>query len=125
MKISNARPSPIVRFASVLFSSWFLLFLNYSQPHRVHHFFETQSSARGQNRSEGHHGHDHNRSSPQPRCVVLAVSQNCHIGQVETIELSFILSVIEAAAAPSVARMEPITFTSFLQRAPPESAFRS
>jgi hypothetical protein len=110
----------------VLSVAAFGFFLVASAPHRVHHFFENQRHSHDQARANNaEHDHDHDRPSLPTPCVILAVSQNCQLGQAETVELSFLFSVIEATDSPSIPWRDPFTFTVFFQRAPPITAFQS
>ena len=83
------RASPFRRFTALASCSLFLLFLSFSQPHRVHHFFEGLSHSHDEPEvdSDGHnHGQDRKQQA-QTDCVVQSAAHNCHISQAELVQL--------------------------------------
>lgn len=75
-----------LRGAPVLWAASFLFFLIYSQPHRVHHFFE-QFPAAHQPADDHHHAptDHHNRRSNDSNCVFQVSASRCHLGLVSQV----------------------------------------
>src|SRR5687767_8287076 len=114
------RTSAISRYASILFSSLFLLFLSFSQPHRVHHVFETQAQTEHQAHPGSENDH-HPEDAPQPiesECLVLTIAQNSYLGQVDSVGFTLVFSSVQATHLQSIPSIERFTLTSFFQRAP-------
>jgi hypothetical protein len=121
MKHPPHRPvSVIQRCASAFWAASFLLFLVYSAPHRVHHFFEQiQPSAH----EDGHNHSDSNRPKTplnEPTCVFQASVNRCAIGPTAQIELLALTHVIEniSVSQENTDQHEFLT-AAFQIRAPP------
>jgi hypothetical protein len=70
----------MMRGAPVLWVASFLFFLIYSQPHRVHHFFEQFPEAHQQADNHHHPATDHhNRRSNDANCVFQVSASRCHL----------------------------------------------
>jgi hypothetical protein len=108
------------RCLALALSSLFLLFLSFSQPHRVHHFFE--SHVYSHDHTQGHsHGHDQRQNKPERTdCVVQSVAQNCHLGQAELFALNFVESHLELFEPQINPSIDLFPCFAFLQRAPPQ-----
>ena len=127
MKPPSGRASPVVRGAAISFAALFLLFLSVSQPHRVHHFFESyaHSHSKPEVDAENHdHGDDQTKPA-QPDCAVQSVAQNCHLGQAELVALPFIESHLESFEPQTNQWVDLFTSSSFFQRAPPRDTLSS
>jgi hypothetical protein len=97
-----------------------LLFLSLSQPHRVHHFFESHVHSHDNSHGDSHRHSQRQNKPAQADCVVQSVAQNCHLGQNPLLALPF----VELHFKPLEPRKNPTIdlFPSFsvLQRAPPK-----
>jgi hypothetical protein len=115
------------RCASIVISFLFLIFLVGTQPHRVHHLFETLSYVYPPIVFAADDlDHDHTPYVPaQSGCVIQTTAQNSHMGQPELSQIPF----IESAFGPiTPALTQPIhyfSFAPFLRRAPPGDALFS
>lgn len=127
MKPPSGRASPIARGAAISFAALFLLFLSFSQPHRVHHFFEdyAHSHSKPEVDPENHDHGDDQTKRPQPDCVVQSLAQNCHLGQAELVALPFIESHLESFEPQTNQWVDLFTSFSFFQRAPPKDTLSS
>jgi hypothetical protein len=119
--------SPIHRFTALASCSLFLLFLSFSQPHRVHHFFEGLGHLHDETRVDSeHHDHDQSRTKPaQNDCAVQSVAQNCHLGQAELVALPFVESHLESFRPQTSQWIDLFTAFPFFQRAPPKDTLLS
>jgi hypothetical protein len=127
MKPSSGRVSLIARGAVIIFAALFLLFLSFSQPHRVHHFFEghVHSHDKPQVDSDNHdHGEDQTKPV-QTNCAVQSVAQNCQLGQVDLVQLPFTESLAESFHPQASPWIDSFAFFPFLQRAPPPATLLS
>jgi hypothetical protein len=127
MKKSPKRTGAFRRCIALALSSLFLLFLSLSQPHRVHHLFEgyTHSHDEPQVDSDSHdHGQDQTKPA-QTDCVVQSVMQNCHLGQVELVNLPFVESHLESFHPQASQWVDLFTSFPFFQRAPPKETLFS
>jgi hypothetical protein len=120
MKKLRKTTSALGRCFALAVSSLFLLLLSFSQPHRVHHFFESYGYSHDGTQGHSHH-HDQRQNKPfRTDCVVQSMAQNCHLGQ----NALFALPFVEAHLKPLEPRKDPTIdlFPSFsvLQRAPPK-----
>jgi hypothetical protein len=103
-----------------LWAVFFLFFLVYSAPHRVHHFFEQiQPSAH----EDAHDHSDSNRPKTppnEPTCVFQASVNRCAIGPTAQIELLALTHVIEniSVSQENTDQYEFLT-AAFQIRAPP------
>jgi hypothetical protein len=109
----------------------FLFFLIVSAPHRVHHFFEQIPSAETARASQiqvhehggsTHHSHDNDRnrrSTTQPDCVVLSISQNAHAAIVHTIAFAVLQYAVARDLDGPVVSAWSFNPAPFSQRAPP------
>jgi hypothetical protein len=71
----------MTRGAPALWAASFLFFLIYSQPHRVHHFFEQFPAAHQQDNNHHHPSRDHhNRRTNDSNCVFQVSASRCHLG---------------------------------------------
>jgi hypothetical protein len=127
MKQSPKRTAAFRRCIALTLSSLFLLFLNLSQPHRVHHFFEGLGHIHDETQVDSeHHDDDQNRTKPaQTDCAVQSVTQNCHLGQAELVALPFIESHLESFEPQTNQWVDLFTSFSFFQRAPPKDTLSS
>jgi hypothetical protein len=119
-----ARASFAVRGGAISFAVLFLLFLSLSQPHRVHHFFEghTHSHDEGEADSEhGHHGTDQTKPV-QTNCAVQSVIQNCHLGEIDLLQLRFTGVTAASLHPPLSPWVDSVALIPFLRRAPPAAA---
>ena len=111
------------RGSALALASFFLFFLSFSQPHRVHHFFEGHDYSHDKTRDNSA-SHDHGGRVPakpvRNDCVVQSIAQNCQAGQVELIELPFVESHLELFHPQASPWVESLASFFFLQRAPPE-----
>jgi hypothetical protein len=119
--------SATCRCVSITLSFLFLIFLVATQPHRVHHFFEslnpTHSNAIV---AEDDCQHHHSQSLPaQTTCVIQSAAQNSHLGQVHLVQIPFVESTFETTNSDSIQRIPYFSFSPFLQRAPPIAALFS
>ncbi len=119
--------SPLHRFTALASCSLFLLFLSFSQPHRVHHFFEGLGHLHDETQVDSeHHDHDQNRTKPaQTDCAVQSVAQNCHLGQAELVALPFVESHLESFRPQTSQWIDLFTAFPFFQRAPPKDTLLS
>jgi hypothetical protein len=121
-KLRKTTPA-CTRCLALALSSLFLLFLSVSQPHRVHHFFESQGHSHNDTDS---HRHDQRQDkSNHTDCVLQSVAQNCHLGQAELFALPFVesrLELFEPQISPSI---DLFPAFSVLQRAPPKNTLLS
>jgi hypothetical protein len=127
MKKSLKKPGAFRRCIALASSSLFLLFLSLSQPHRVHHFFEGLGHTHDETQVDSDN-HDHGQDQTKPAqadCVVQSVSQNCHLGQVELVELPFVESRLESFDPQTNQWVDLFTSFPFLQRAPPKDTLLS
>jgi hypothetical protein len=108
------------RCIALTLSSLFLLFLSFSQPHRVHHLFEGHDHSHNEVDSESDN-HRHDQTKPaRADCVVQSVAQNCHLGQADLVKLPFVKSHLESFQPQAGLRVDSFTSFPFLQRAPPK-----
>src|SRR5262245_35198869 len=127
MKKSPDRVSPLRRCTALALGSLFVLFLSFSQPHRVHHFFESldHTHAATQFDSENNN-HDQDQTKPaQTDCVLQSVAQNCQLGQIELVELRFVESLFDALQPRATTWVDLFTSFPFFQRAPPKETLFS
>jgi hypothetical protein len=127
MKRSSQGKATFHRYTALGVSSLFLLFLSLSQPHRVHHFFESDGYSHDKPRanSDNHH-HDQRPNKPvQTDCVVQSVAQNCHLGQAALVELPFVESHLELFTPQLNQQVDLFTSFSVFQRAPPKDTLIS
>jgi hypothetical protein len=127
MNESPKRVSAFRRCTVLALGSLFLLFLSLSQPHRVHHFFEGLGHPHDETQVDSEN-HDHGQDQTKPAktdCVVQSVSQNCHLGQVELVELPFLESHLESFHPQTSQWVDLFTAFPFLQRAPPKDTLLS
>ena len=109
------------RCFALALSSFFLLFLSLSQPHRVHHFFESQGHSHNDTQGDSHrHGQRQNKPA-QTDCVVQSVVQNCHLGQAPLAALPFVEARLNSFEPQVISSIDLFFSFSFLQRAPPEN----
>ncbi len=127
MTKSPKRVSSFRRFTALVSCSLFLLFLSLSQPHRVHHFFESLGHTHDETGVDSdHHDHDQDRTKPaQTDCVVQSVAQNCHLGQAELTGLPFVESPLQSFHPQTSQWVDVFTAFPFLQRAPPKDTHLS
>jgi hypothetical protein len=122
MKKLCERTAASSRFLAVFLSSTLVLFLSLSQPHRVHHSFESDSHSHDETQGDSE-SNDHGGESPakpaQTDCVVQSVTQNSQVGQVELVKLPFVESHVPSFDPQKSPWVDSFTFFSFLQRAPP------
>jgi hypothetical protein len=123
MKKLRKKTSAVSRCSALAISSFFLLFLSLSQPHRVHHFFESHDHPHDETRGESE-SHDHGGQSPakpaRTDCLVLSVTQNCQVGQVDLVQLAFVESHLELFHPEAIPWVDSFASFFFLQRAPPD-----
>src|SRR5215813_4644148 len=123
MKKSRKRTGPFRRCIALALSSLFLLFLSFSQPHRVHHFFEGYGYPHYETQVDSdnhHHDHDQDQTKPaQTDCVLQSVAQNCQLRQVELVGLRLVESLFDALQPTATTWVDLFTFFPFFQRAPP------
>ena len=124
MKKLRERTAAFKRFLALSLSSTFVLFLTLSQPHRVHHSFESPSHSHDETQVDSE-SHDHGGESPtrpaQTDCVVQSVTQNSQVGQVELVKLPFVESHVPSFDPQKSPWVDSFTFFSCLQRAPPSN----
>ena len=121
------RASPFRRFTALASCSLFLLFLSFSQPHRVHHFFDGLSHSHDETEVDSdHRDHGQDRTKPaQTDCIVQSVAHNCHISQAELVGLPFVESHLESFHPRTSQWVDLFTAFPFLQRAPPKDTLLS
>jgi hypothetical protein len=127
MKKSPKRTAAFRRCIALTLSSLFLLFLIVSQPHRVHHLFEAHGHSHDKTQVDSEN-HDHGQDQTKPAqadCVVQSVAQNCHLGQVELVKLSFIESHVESFIPQTSQWVDSFVSFPFLPRAPPKDTLFS
>jgi hypothetical protein len=127
MKISSGRVSPVTRRAAIIFAGFFLLFLSLSQPHRVHHFFEGHAHSHDEPHVDSdNHPHGEDQTQPvQTHCAIQSVNQNCHLGQLDLVQLSSAESLAESFHPQTSPWIDSFAAFSFLQRAPPTGTLLS
>jgi hypothetical protein len=123
MKKLPERTAAFSRFFALSLSSTFVLFLSLSQPHRVHHSFESHSHSHDETHVDSQ-SHDHGGESPiqpaEPNCVIQSVTKNSQVGQVELAKSPFVESDVPSFDPQKSPWVDSFTFFSFLQRAPPK-----
>jgi hypothetical protein len=127
MTKSSKRASSFRRFTALASCSLLLLFLSFSQPHRVHHFFEGLGHLHNETQVDSeHHDHGQNRTKPaQTDCAVQSVAQNCHLGQAQLVRLPFVESLLQSFHPQTSQWVDLFTAFPFLQRAPPKDTLFS
>jgi hypothetical protein len=101
-------------------SALFILALTASQPHRVHHFFD---SSEWQHHGEGDSSRHHSKppaKTNQSECVVQAVSQHCSAIPVELATLPILGTNVEISHPVLSRWVHRFVSSPFSQRAPPE-----
>jgi hypothetical protein len=127
MKESPKRTAAFRRCIALTLSSLFLLFLNLSQPHRVHHFFEGLGHTHDETQVDSE-SHDHGQDQTKPAqtdCAIQSVAQNCHLGQVVLVALPFVESHLESFRPQTSQWVDLFTAFPFFQRAPPKDTLLS
>ena len=127
MKKSPERNSAFRRWIAFGSGSLFLLFLSLSEPHRVHHLFESFGHPRNETQVDSDN-RDHGRDQTKPtqaNCALQSVAQNCHLGQVELVDLPFVESHLESFDPQTNRWVDLFTSFPFLQRAPPKDTLLS
>ncbi len=127
MRDSVRKFSATCRCLSIALSFLFLIFLVTTQPHRVHHFFESLNGAHSVTIvAEDDCEHEHSQKLPaQTTCAIQSAAQNSHLGQAQLAQIPFVESTFETSNAELTQRIPYFSSSPFLQRAPPSSAFFS
>jgi hypothetical protein len=121
MRESVRKFSATCRCVSIALSFLFPIFLVATQPHRVHHFFETLNHAHADTIiAEEDCEHHHDQTVPaQTRCVIQSAAQNSHLGQVQLTQIPLLESTGTAGNADLTQWIQNFSFSAFLRRAPP------
>ncbi len=116
--------SATCRCVSIALSFLFLSFLIATQPHRVHHFFESLNPIHSNAIvAEDDCEHHHSQNVPaQTTCVIQSAAENSHLGQAHLVQFPFVESIFETRNSDSIQRIPYFSFSPFLQRAPPIDA---
>jgi hypothetical protein len=111
------------RCFSLVLSSLLLVFLISSQPHRVHHLFESHGDSHDpiQVDSDKHDQHQDQSKPAQTDCVLKSIAQNCHLGQVDLVTLSLSQTNRQLFHPRVDPQVDSFAAFQFLQRAPPKN----
>ena len=121
---SLRKVSATCRCTAIAISFLFLIFLVGTQPHRVHHFFDSLNHTHSHTIVAADDcEHDHKQNIPaQTGCVIQSTAQNSHLGQVQLVQIPFVESASETKNAELTQRIQYFSFSPFLRRAPPIDA---
>jgi hypothetical protein len=110
------------RFAYLATSAFFLFFLIYSTPHRVHHFFDEHKAQRGSTAEQYPEGPNHTPKSTDTSCVFHLASKSCHISLTSAIHIASVPILIENLSSIFHTRIVSSFLPKAFQiRAPPEA----
>jgi hypothetical protein len=99
----------------------FLLFQVVSQPHRVHHVFETPRHGHSDMvLADAGNGHDHPANIPDQRpCVIQSAAKKSQTDQVKPVQILSVQMIFGTIGRPSARWLQSFSFSLFFQRAPP------
>lgn len=121
-KKESKRSMKLRQFAYLVTSAFFLSFLIFSTPHRVHHFFDEHKLpdrfTTGNNDRQGNH---HRTNSEETTCVFQTVAKTCHVSVSSAVHVFSVPVFIKTVLLPSDARVPSRFLLNALKiRAPPE-----
>ena len=111
------------RFAYLATSALFLVFLIYSAPHQVHHFFDQhKASQHGLTVDQYPQGEHHQSNSQDTSCVFQTVAKSCHANLTSPIHAFSVPLFTKKLSSPFKARISsPFLPGAFQIRAPPKA----
>jgi hypothetical protein len=108
------------RFAYLATSAFFLFFLIYSTPHRVHHFFDEHKAHQTSTVDQDPQSERDRTNTPDTPCVIQTAAKTCQASLPSIIGVVSIPSVIKKVLFPFTTRIPSYLFPSAFQiRAPP------